>query len=228
MVEIINKAWKSVKNIAESFSGAFFAEWILHDKKNGITEAIAGKAKEKLTDTSRVKLVELFRIMEGRNKIAAENLQRHQRERNDGAVISYKPEIPGKPRERYRPGSENTLNELLAKTYLRYDDSEMGQEARLEMFEWLGEMSDEKFDATLEAINHDVVMQYIRLIPYAVKDALTAVMQMIEDIGKDETLHKLDVYVATQLDEFIEFLDSKGIYERTWWGGRKYPKKLRA
>lgn len=61
----------------------------------------------------------------------------------------------------YVYGDENKFVKLLSKLYIGLDEPDE-QNARVQIFIWLGHLSNKEFDSRLEFLNHDVVVQYIK------------------------------------------------------------------
>ncbi|MEK7146665.1 MAG: hypothetical protein AAB772_00225 [Patescibacteria group bacterium] len=115
---------------------------------------------KKLTDEHRAEvLVFIVRELAQADQIAADNLLRRQKMRQF---------CEGK----YQPGDEDKYVTLLAKLYLTLDgtdgsgkekaDGQKERDSRLQIFRWLGGISDPDFDAALEFLNHDVFIQWLK------------------------------------------------------------------
>jgi hypothetical protein len=59
----------------------------------------------------------------------------------------------------YVSNDENKYVMLLSKLYIGLDEPEE-QNARVQIFKWLGNIPDEEFDSRIEFLNHDMVIQY--------------------------------------------------------------------
>lgn len=118
---------------------------VLDTLKNGV--------HKKLTQEHRAEMLAFVRSLAAIDPQASENLLRRQRERQTWQPRSYDAKNP------YVPGDENLLVELLTKLYKALDEPEK-RETRKQTFKWLGRLDDEKFDATLEFLNHDVLKQW--------------------------------------------------------------------
>ena len=126
---------------------------VMEKMKAKVGEHAAEEVKKKLTDEHRAELLAYLGELGAYNEVASKNLLRRQAERNAQVPRSYG------GHEKYKPGDEDRYVTLLTKLYLALND-EHEKNARMETFGWLGEMSDEEFDAALELLNHDVILQY--------------------------------------------------------------------
>ncbi|MBI3638397.1 hypothetical protein HY227_01480 [Candidatus Wolfebacteria bacterium] len=94
----------------------------------------------------------------GSAKRASQNLIKRWEKRQKRAKKSYR--VNGKVAY-YKPYDEAIFAERITKLYTSLD--EKGErKARIEIFIWIGNMSDEEFDLFLEFLNHDIVIQFLR------------------------------------------------------------------
>jgi len=199
-----------LKGIAREFGVAVLVDIVFNKMRGRVSaEDMAEKIKKKLTDEKRAELLAFLRKLEGYEKVdppvAARNLLRRQRDRQQGKELSYKPGV------RYQSGSEDEYVTLLTKLFIALSDDEQEFESRIETFLWLGNMDDEEFDATLEFLKHDVVLKYGRKIPYAIQDMLCEFNKFLNESGLGESLCKADKQLAGKLRGFRAFLNSKGV-----------------
>lgn len=192
--------------------GVAFGMDVLFDKlKKEGAPVVVDKMKKKITDEHRAEMLTFIRELAARDPLASETLLRRHRDRQEEKEISY---LPGK---RYLAGSEDTYVTLLTKLHTALSDSDGEKESRFEMFKWLGRMNDQEFDATLEFLNHDVVMQYIRKTAQIAGMAIPEIKRLIEKFEVKESLRKVDSGVGSVLEKLNDNL------ERRWWirgGGR--------
>lgn len=194
--------------------GVAFGMDVLFDKirKEG-APVIADKMKKKITDERRAEMLTFIRELAARDPFASETLLRRQRDRQEEKEISY---LPGK---KYLAGSEDMYVTLLTKLHAALDDSNDEKESRFEMFKWLGRMNDQEFDATLEFLNHDIVMQYIRKAAQIAGMAIPEIKRLMEELKVKEVLHKLDSGVGGVLGKINDNLEGR------WWIRSKYKPK---
>jgi len=130
---------------------------IMDGLKNGLKDG-GKKASERIIkkfEESRAELLAFIRSLAAIDKKASETLIQRQRVRQLCEKRSYP------PYEQYQPGDEDRYVELLTKLYRVLDEPEE-KEMRKEIFKWLGRLSDEDFDATLEFLHHDVFIQWLK------------------------------------------------------------------
>lgn len=129
--------------------------------KNGLKktgEKAGEKVAEKIIskmDERRGEMLAFIRGLVKRDPIASDNLLRRQRERQFCLPRSYG------NKERYVPGDEDHFVTLLTKLYIALDEPHE-KTIRTEIFVWLGSLSDEDFDATIEFLHHDVFIQWFK------------------------------------------------------------------
>lgn len=201
----------NLKEIAREFGISAIVE-VLFDKVRKGAGMIAAdateKIKNKLTDEKRAELLAFLRELAGYSedgRVASDNLLRRQRERQEGKKLSYN---LGK---KYPAGSEDEFVTLLTKLFIALSDDEREIESRTATFIWLGNMKDEEFDAKLEFLKHDVVLQYGRRIPYIISEMYKEFKSLSDDFGIGKSLCEADKNLAGKLRDFRSFLNSKGV-----------------
>lgn len=129
---------------------------LLDFMRNGIKKG-GEVATEKITkklEEHRAEMLAFIRGLAAEDKEASEKFFERQKIRNQCKKKSYS-------EEKYKPGDEDLYVELLTKLYIALNEPQE-QEIRKEIFKWLGHLSDEDFDLTLEFLKHDVFIQWIR------------------------------------------------------------------
>jgi len=172
-------------------------------KKEGVAVA-ADKIKKKLTDEHRAELLAFIRKIAAYDTLASEALLRRQRDRQQELPKPYR------TTDKYPPCSEDLYVTLLAKLYMALGDSAEEEEARIEVFCWLGRMNDKDFDSTLEFLHHDVVMQYIHKIK-GVANMLPEIKDFLNYLKNNQEIREADTYLGTKLSNFNDRLEKK------WW-----------
>lgn len=170
---------------------------VMEKMKTKVGEHVAEEVRKKLTDEHRAELLAYLGELDAYNKKASKNLLRRQAERNAQAPRSYG------NHEKYKPGDEDRYVTLLTKLYLALDD-EHEKNARMQTFEWLGEMGDEEFDAVLELLNHDVILQYTQKGWRIVKLAW-------EKLRANQTVNECNSAAVNELTNLNQWLNGQ------WW-----------
>lgn len=201
----------NLREIAREFGISALVDVMLDRVRKGagdIASGAAKKIKDKLTDEKRAELLAFLRELEGYEKVdppvASKNLLRRQRDRQQGKELSYKKGV------KYQAGSEDEFVTLLTKLFIALSDEEE-LESRIATFLWLGNMDDEEFDATLEFLKHDVVLQYGRKIPHVIREMLLEFKKLSEEFGLNKSLRKIDATVGGRMEKINDGL------EKRWW-----------
>lgn len=116
-------------------------------------EIVAEKIVKKFEE-HRAEMLAFLRGLAASDKEASEKLFERQRIRSLCQKKFYS-------EERYKPGDEDLYVELLTKLYMALNEPSE-KEIRVEVFKWLGHLSDEDFDLTIEFLKHDVFIQWLR------------------------------------------------------------------
>ncbi len=96
------------------------------------------------TDKIRAKLQDYFRLLSERGESGRAAYQR----------------LRARQERHQRDNTENFFVEMLGKVVLTFDGED--PEAALDILEWAGAMSDDEFNAFLEALNHDAFLQVLK------------------------------------------------------------------
>lgn len=199
------------KEIGREFGISVIVDVILDKMRKGvgmIAADTAEKIKKKLTDEKRAELLSFLRELAayGENgKKASETLLRRQRDRQERKALAYD------PRKKYLPGSEDEFVTLLTKLFIALSDDERELESRIATFIWLGEMEDLEFDAKLEFLKHDVVLQYGRRIPHVIREMWLEFKDLSKEFGLEKSLRKVDASVGGKMQQINDGL------EKHWW-----------
>lgn len=186
--------------------GVAFGMDVLFDKlKKEGAPIVVDKVKKKISDEHRAEMLTFIRELAARDPLASETLLRRHRDRQEEKEISYLPE------KRYLAGSEDMYVTLLTKLHTALGDSGGEKESRFEMFKWLGRVSDQEFDATLEFLHHDVVLQYIRKAAQIAGMAIPEIKRLMEKFKVKESLCKIDSGVGEKLKKINHNLEGR------WW-----------
>lgn len=116
-------------------------------------EIVAEKIVKKFEE-HRAEMFAFLRSLAAKDEEASKKLFERQRIRKLCQNKSYSD-------EKYKPGDEDLYVELLTKLFMALNEPSE-QNTRREIFKWLGHLSDEDFDLTLEFLRHDVFVQWIR------------------------------------------------------------------
>lgn len=160
----MKKEWKY---ILSDFLVAGVVASLLDALKNGAKKA-GDKAVEKIIskmDERRGEMLAFIRGLVARDKEASETLIKRQHDRQFCRQRSYG------EKKQYLPGDEDTYVTLLTKLYIALDESDE-EIARQEIFVWLGRISDEDFDATIEFLHHDIFVQWLKRSWISIKNKL--------------------------------------------------------
>jgi len=124
----------------------------------------AKKVQEKMNDHYRAKLLVFLQKMETssnpKQQSAAKNIRKRQEDRQ---FCRPRPYTDGK---NYLPGEENLLVDCLGKILILKEsekEKEVTDEDIINFFVWLGELPPQEFDSAIEFLNHDIVMQWLRM-----------------------------------------------------------------
>jgi len=120
---------------------------------------VVGQVLEKVKkslEESRAELMAFVIKLGVEEPTASKNLKQRQEDRQ-----LLRPRNYGKY-EPYKYGDETKYVNLLTKLYKALDEPEE-EEERKEVFKFLGHMPDEEFDTFLEFLNHDIVIQWIKM-----------------------------------------------------------------
>ncbi len=122
-------------------------------KKTGdvVVDKIISKMEER-----RGEMLAFIRGLAQRDSQSSKNLLERQRVRQFCQPRSY-----GEDKKPYVPGDEDHFVTLLTKLYIALDEPHE-KKIRTEVFVWLGRLSDEDFDATIEFLHHDVFIQWLK------------------------------------------------------------------
>lgn len=170
---------------------------VMEKMKAKMGDQVAEEVKKKLTDEHRAELLAYLCGLEAYSKKASKSFLRRQAERQVLAPRSYG------DHDKYKPGDEDRYITLLTKLYLALDD-EHEKNARIQTFKWLGEMSDEEFDAVLEVLHHDVILQYF-------KKAWWIVQLAWEKFRANQTINKCGIEAVSELTDLNTWLNNQ------WW-----------
>ncbi|MEK7520018.1 MAG: hypothetical protein AAB581_02120 [Patescibacteria group bacterium] len=124
--------------------------------------------KKKVTDEHRAELLVYIRGLigygpEGINASAA--LLRRQQMRKEQRERAYAPHA------KYESWSEDEFVTLLSKLYLFLSDTVQERESRREVFLWLGNVGDQEFDAFIQTLHHEKILQLIKKYWHELKKA---------------------------------------------------------
>lgn len=175
----------------------------------------ADKASEavikKITEEHRAELLSFIRHLGVQyDKESSENLLRRQRLRQTCSPIPYNPTL------RYQHGSEDSYVNLLTKLYIALNDSDKERNDRIEIFKWLGRLNEQDFDATLEFLNHDAFIQWMKRSWGWIKEAFRILYSM--DPASPGLYQKIDVKIEPEIKSINNDLESWLNKRRTKYG----------
>jgi len=165
--------------------------------KNGAKKAGDATVEKIISrmDERRGEMLAFIRGLAARDPLASENLIRRQRERQFCHPRSYG------AREPYLAGDEDRFVTLLTKLYIALEQPDE-KIVRREIFVWLGRLSDEDFDATIEFLHHDIFIQWLKRSWGWIKNVGSKVSSRISSTGLCQKIGSL----ATQIDQRAEHL----------------------
>lgn len=157
--ELLRKAWGLMK-----MGSRTAAAEVIREVGSKAAVETAKKVQAKMSDHYRAKLLVFLQKMESsedeKKKVAAKTIRKRQEDRQFCRPRPYAGEGD------YRPGEENLLVDCLGKVLI-LKESEEGKETTdedtINFFVWLGELPPQEFDAAIEFLNHDIVMQWLRM-----------------------------------------------------------------
>src|SRR3989344_4894883 len=171
---------------------------------DAIGEVVSGNIKrmEEIQKKASEKRAELLAYIRGiatasRDEIASENLFNRHEDR-----------LKCRPRRywdhrRYKPLDENLFVVLLIELKeALWEENE--RQVCLEMFVWLGRMSDEEFDIKLEFLNHDQFAQILKRVWVEIRDAA-------EKLPAGRDLEAVDIATAKSVRTFHNLLLNEGV-----------------
>lgn len=187
---ILERFWE----LAVAVGAALGVESFFHSiKKEGAT-AVVTAVKKKLTDEGRAELLAFLMVdLANYDETASRNILRRLEECNK------------------KPEGDNKIVTLLGKLYISLSDTEQEKATRLESFRILGDMEDEKFYNALEALNHDIVMRFIKRLPEVTDKFIKEFTEILEKLGVFKALHKTDEFVGNKLEKV-----NNDIEKRLW------------
>ncbi len=162
--ELLRKAWGLMK-----VGSRTAAAEVIREVGSKAAAETAKKVQAKMSDHYRAKLLVFLQKMESstepRQQSAAKTIRKRQEDRQFCRPRSYS------DGGNYRPGEENLLVNCLGKVLiLKEPEKEVAAEAAateketINFFVWLGELPPQEFDSAIEFLNHDIVMQWLRML----------------------------------------------------------------
>lgn len=168
--------------------------------KDGAKEAgdvLKKKITEELIEEKRGEMLGFLRSLAANDLKASKTLLDRQVARQGCEPRNYKDK--NGINQPYLPGDENTFVKLLTKLYMALDEPDE-QNTRVQVFVWLGNLEDEEFDSRLEFLNHDVVLQYAKLL-------LAKARVLIDQFSSSSVYKQIDqkaAGLATIIDEKVQ------------------------
>ena len=174
---------------------------------DAIKEALkdgAKKAGEVATDKilkkfeeRRDEMLAFIRGLSAIDPYASATLLRRHEERNFCQKRSYSDEC-------YKPGDENEFVELLTKLYVALDEPDE-RNIRIQVFKWLGNIPDKEFDARLEFLKHDVVLQWLKKFLGYAKQAINKFYSTnVENLGLYQELDRKAAQLAQRINQRVQ------------------------
>jgi len=158
--ELLKKAWGLMK-----VGSRTAAAEVIREVGSKAAVETAKKVQEKMSDHYRAKLLVFLQKMESstepRQQSAAKNIRKRQEDRQFCRPRPYTSEGD------YRPGEENLLVDCLGKVLILKEpekEAAATEEETVKFFVWLGELPPQEFDSAIEFLNHDIVMQWLRIL----------------------------------------------------------------